>query len=72
MTKCVWLTAKTYSYLIDDSSEDKKAKECIIKRKLKFEDYENSLKTNQLKTKINHLQKNKINMDSLKEFIKTS
>ena len=30
---------KTYSYLIDDGSEDKKAKRtpnCVIKRKLKF------------------------------------
>ena len=37
MTKFVGLRAKTYSYLIDDSSEDKKAKgtkKCIIKRKL--------------------------------------
>ena len=34
------LRAKTYSYLIDDESEDKKAKDtemCVIKRKLKFE-----------------------------------
>ena len=36
MTKFVGLRAKTYSYLIDDGSEDKKAKgtkECVIKRK---------------------------------------
>ena len=42
MTKIVGLSAKTYSYLIDDSSEDKKAKDtkkCVIKRKLKFESY---------------------------------
>ena len=42
MTKLVGLRAKTYSYLIDDSSEDKKAKDirrCIKKRKLKFENY---------------------------------
>ena len=35
----VGLRAKTYSYLIDDGSEDKKAKvtkKCVIKRKLKF------------------------------------
>ena len=40
MTKFVGLRAKTYSYLIDDGSEDKKAKgtkKCIIKRKRKFE-----------------------------------
>ena len=42
MTKFVGLRAKTYSYLIDDASEDKKAKgtkKCVIKRKLKFENY---------------------------------
>ena len=42
MTTFVGLRAKTYSYLIDDSSEDKKAKgtkRCLIKRKLKFENY---------------------------------
>ena len=37
MTKFVGLTEKTYNYLIDDGSEDKKAKgtrKCVIKRKL--------------------------------------
>ena len=36
------LSAKTYSYLIDDDSEVKKSKgtkKCIIKRKLIFENY---------------------------------
>ena len=40
MTKFVGLRAKTSSYLIDNSSEDKKAKgtiKCAIKRKTKFE-----------------------------------
>ena len=40
MTKFVGLKVKTYSYLIDDGSDDKKAKrtkKCVIKRKLKFE-----------------------------------
>ena len=40
MTKFVCLGAKTYGYLIDDGSEDKKAKGtkmCVINRKLKFE-----------------------------------
>ena len=38
-TKLVGLRAKNYSYLIDDNSEDKKAKDtkkCVIKRKNKF------------------------------------
>ena len=37
MTKFVGLRAKTYSYLIDDCSEDKKAKgtkKCVIKNKI--------------------------------------
>ena len=37
ITKSVGLIAKTYSYLIDDGSEDKNAKgtkKCVIKRKL--------------------------------------
>ena len=44
MLKCIGLRAKTYSYLIDGFSEDKKAKKkntkkCIIKQKIKFENY---------------------------------
>ena len=45
MTKLVGLRAKTYSYLIGDSSEDKKAKitkGCVLK-KLKFQIYNNCL-----------------------------
>ena len=41
------LRAKTYSFLGDDSSEDKKAKvtsKWAIKRKIKFKDYKNCLK----------------------------
>ena len=61
--KFVGLKAKTYSYLIDDSSEDKKAentKKCDNKRKLKFKNYKNCLEATQLENKINHL--NKINL----------
>ena len=63
MIEFVRLTAKTYSYLIDDGSEDKKAKgtkKCVIKRKLKFENYKNCLEATQLENKINHLEKNQI------------
>ena len=73
MTKFVGLRAKTYSYLIDDGSEDKKAKgtkKCVIKRKLKFENYKNCLEATQLDNKIKYLEKNKINIDSLKKIIK--
>ena len=62
MTKFVWLRAKTNSYLIDDGSEIKKAKDakkCVTKRKLKFENYKNSLEATQLDNRINYLDKNK-------------
>ena len=69
MTKFVGLRAKTYSYLIDDGTEDKKAKgtkKCVIKRKLEFENYNNCLEVTQLDNKINYLVKNNINIESLK------
>ena len=68
MTKFVGLRAKTYSYFIDDDSEDKKAKsikKCFIKRKLKFQNYKNCLEETQVKNKINYLEKNKISVDNL-------
>ena len=52
MTKFVGLKAKTYSYLIDDSNGDKKAKgakKCVIKRKLEIQ---NDKKATQLENKI--------------------
>ena len=42
MTKFVGLRAKTHSYLTDHGGEDRKAKgkkKCVIKRKIKFENY---------------------------------
>ena len=38
-----------------------------MKRKLKFKGYNNCLEAAQIKIKINHLEKNKIDADSLKE-----
>ena len=70
MIKFFGLGAKAYSYLIDDGSEDEKAKntkECIIKKKLKFENYKNCLEATQLENKINYLERNEINIDSLKK-----
>ena len=70
MRKFVGLRAKTYSYLIVDSSEDKKAKyikNCVLKRKLKIVNYKNCLEATQHENKINYLEKNKINIDSLKK-----
>ena len=46
MTKFVGIRAKTFSYLADDGSKNKKAKctkKCVIKRKLQFQDYKNCL-----------------------------
>ena len=66
--KLVGLRAKTYSYLIDDGSEDKKSKgtkRYAMKRKLKFQSYKNCLEATQLHNKINHLEKNKIDIVSL-------
>ena len=59
--------AKTYSYLIDDCSDDKIAKgtKNVINRKLKFENYKNCLESAQLDDKISYIEKNKINVDSL-------
>ena len=63
MIKFVGLRAKTYSYLIDDDSEEgKKAKvtkKCPIKRECKFENYENCNEAT--------LEKNKINVDGHKK-----
>ena len=70
MTKFVGLRAETYSYLIYDGSESKKAKgtkKCVMKRKLKFENYRNHLEARQLENKINYREKYEINIDSLKK-----
>ena len=42
------LRAKTYTYLMDDDSEKKKAKgiKCVMKRRLMFENYKDSLFNN--------------------------
>ena len=52
MTKFVGLRGKTYSYLMDDSSEDKKtkAKMCVIK-KPNFENYKSCLEATHLRIK---------------------
>ena len=60
ITKFVRLRAKTYSYLIDDGSEDKKVKstkKCVIKRKIQFENYKNCLEATQLENNIYYLEK---------------
>ena len=69
MTKFVGLIAKTYSDLRDDGREDKKVKDtkkCVIKRKVRLENYKNCLKATQIENKMNYTEKNKINIDNLK------
>ena len=70
MTEFVGITAKTYSYLIDDGSEANGTKQCVLKRKLKFENYKNCLEATHLDNKINNIENNKINRNSLKKIIK--
>ena len=51
MTEFAELRPNTYSYLMDDARNDKKAKgtkNCIIKRRLKFNDYQNCLLNNEV------------------------
>ena len=45
----------------------KDTKKCPIKGKLKFENYKNCLEGTQPENKINYLEKNNINIDSLKK-----
>ena len=69
MKEFVGLRAKTYSYLKYNNDEGKKAKgtkTCVIKRKLKFQDYKNRLEAPQIANKISHLERNKIDANSHK------
>ena len=50
-------------------TKKKKAhQKCMIKRKLKFQDYKNCFEASQIENGINYLEKNKT--DDIKEFIK--
>ena len=42
------------------------------KKKLKFENYKNCLEATQFENETNYLEKNKINIDSLKKIINNS
>ena len=70
MKELVGLRKKTYSYLKDNNDEDKKAqgaKKCVIKRKLKFQDYKDCLEAAQMERKIEYFKKKIFYIDSLKE-----
>ena len=69
------MVEKGISYLKDSNDENKKAKDkkmYVIKGNLKFQDYKNYLGETQIENKIDHLEKIKIDVDSLKEFIKNN
>ena len=75
MKEFVKLRTKTHSYSKDNNDEDKKSKKhkkCIIKRKLKFEDYKNCLEEPQIENKLNQLEQTKIYVGSLKELTKNN
>ena len=64
MKEFVGLKAKRCSYL-NNNDEDKNAKDtkkCVIKIKLKFQDYKNCSEAAQIESKRNHLEKNKIDV----------
>ena len=74
MTEFPALRPKTYSYLIDDSNSDKKAKEakkCIIKRRLKFNDYKDCLLNNEIILKLQQRIKSEAHNVYTEEFNKT-
>ena len=59
MKKIAALTANTYNYLTNNNNKAKKAKgtkKCVVKRKLKFEDYKRCLEVTQLENKIKYLE----------------
>ena len=71
MTKLVGLRVKTDSYLIEDGREDKKAKtQKTVIKKIRSQNYKNCLEATQLENKINNLEKNKIDIDSINELKK--
>ena len=56
-------------------TKKQKATKSILKGKQNYQDYKNFLETAQIENKINHLEKNKFNVDSLedqKEFIRNN
>ena len=69
MKKMVGLRAKSYSCLKENNYENKKAKgtkKCLKKRKLKFRDYKNCLKSAQTDGTLKYLEKEKFNVGNLR------
>ena len=75
MKEIVGFRAKTYSYLKDNDDEDKKAKskkKCLIKRRLKLQDYKNCLEAVQIEKKIKYLEEKNFMWKVLKKIKKNS
>ena len=73
MKEFVGVRGKTCSYLKENNNENKKVKDtnkCAIKRELKFQYYKNYLNKAKIDRKLNYLEKNRFNVDKLKEFVK--
>ena len=63
------IETKTYGHVADNIDKNKKEKDikkCAIKWKLKFKDSKICLEENQLQNEINHSEKSKLDLDSLK------
>ena len=73
MTVFVALKPKTYSYLMNDGFSDKKAKgtkKCVIKRRLKFNDFKDCLLNNEIILKPKQRFKTKDTIYILKKLIR--
>ena len=64
MKKNCWIESKDLQSL---QIKNKNKKECVIKSKLKFENYKNGLEATQLVNKVSYVEKNKIDTDRIKE-----
>ena len=69
-TEFAALRIKNYIYLTDDNDENEKSrgiKKCVIKQKIKFEDYKNCLQATQFENEMNYQEEYKLDVDSLRE-----
>ena len=67
-TNYVGLREKTFTLqmMIVKTKKATGTKRFVTRRKLKFKNYKNFLEATQLENRINHLEKNKIDIESLK------
>ena len=73
MKEFVGQRENTCSCLIDEFSEDKKAKGTkrgVIGRKIIFENYKTCLEATQIENERNYLEKNKTDINSIKKYKK--